>query len=59
MADTLLMTGVVVVSLTDSTNRANMTIKATARKAEVKMASPGSVIFQFLHKVDDFACENQ
>jgi transcriptional/translational regulatory protein YebC/TACO1 len=42
--------GIVVSTLTDNSNRANMQIKSTARKAEVKIASGGSVLFQFDHK---------
>jgi transcriptional/translational regulatory protein YebC/TACO1 len=42
--------GFLVISLSDNSNRANMAIKAAARKADVKMASGGSVMFQFDHK---------
>ena len=43
--------GIVVATLTDNSNRANMAIKSFARKSEVKMASSGSVLFNFDHKV--------
>ena len=39
--------GLVVRTLTDNTNRAVAEIKAVARKQEVKMASSGSVLFNF------------
>jgi YebC/PmpR family DNA-binding regulatory protein len=42
--------GLVVRTLTDNTNRAVSEIKATARKQEVKMASSGSVLFNFALK---------
>jgi YebC/PmpR family DNA-binding regulatory protein len=42
--------GIVVRTLTDNTNRAVSEIKATARKQEVKMASSGSVLFNFALK---------
>lgn len=41
----------IVTTLTDSSNRANMAIKAIAKKVDVKIASSGSVIFQFDHRV--------
>ncbi len=46
--------GVIVATLTDNSNRANMAIKSFARKSEVKMASSGSVMFNFDHKVGDY-----
>ena len=44
-------TGIIVVTLTDNNTRANKTIKAVVNKHEgIKMASSGSVLFQFNHK---------
>lgn len=42
--------GLVVASLTDNTNRTVNNIKALARKADVKIAGAGSVLFKFDHK---------
>lgn len=42
--------GLIVATLTDNSNRANMAIKSFARKSDVKMASSGSVMFNFDHK---------
>ncbi len=43
---------IIVASLSDNTNRASKAIKAVAKKADVKMASSGSVLFSFEHKVN-------
>lgn len=40
-----------VCTLSDNKNRAVATIKDVAKKSEAKMASSGSVLFQFDHKV--------
>lgn len=42
--------GLIVQTLTDNSTRANKLIKSTAKRAEVKMASAGSVLFSFFHK---------
>lgn len=42
--------GLVVTTLSDNSNRAVKEVKSTARKSDVKIASSGSVIFQFEHK---------
>jgi YebC/PmpR family DNA-binding regulatory protein len=42
--------GLVVKTLTDSSNRAVKDIKALARKLDIKIASTGSVLFQFQEK---------
>jgi len=41
----------VVAALTDNPNRVNLAIKTFAKRHEVKMASSGSVLFQFDHMV--------
>lgn len=43
--------GLVVAALTDNPNRVNLAIKTYAKKHDIKMASSGSVLFQFDHKV--------
>jgi transcriptional/translational regulatory protein YebC/TACO1 len=43
--------GLIVATLTDNSNRANLAIRTLAKKSDVKMASSGSVIFNFDHKV--------
>lgn len=47
--------GVIVCTLTDNTNRVNKEIKSIARKAEVKIASGGSVLYQFTKHVSQRA----
>lgn len=42
--------GLIVTTLTDNSNRAIKEVKSQARKSDVKMASSGSVLFQFVHK---------
>lgn len=42
--------GLVVTTLSDNSNRAVKEVKSTARKSDVKIASSGSVLFQFDHK---------
>lgn len=42
--------GIIVTAMTDNTNRTVKEVKAAARKADLKMASSGSVLFQFDHK---------
>eukprot|EP01038_Epipyxis_sp_PR26KG_P010853 gene10853-14570_t len=41
--------GLIIQTLTDNSNRANKLIKAWANKSEVKIASIGSIMFQFNH----------
>jgi transcriptional/translational regulatory protein YebC/TACO1 len=48
--------GIIVSTLTDNSNRANMAIKSFAKKSDVKMASSGSVMFNFDHKVSFLRC---
>jgi transcriptional/translational regulatory protein YebC/TACO1 len=42
---------ILVTTLTDNSNRVNLTIKTYAKKADLKMASPGSILFKFSKKV--------
>jgi transcriptional/translational regulatory protein YebC/TACO1 len=42
--------GIIINALTDNSNRANAEIRTAARKADLKMASSGSVLFNFDRK---------
>lgn len=43
--------GILCTTLTNSITRANQTIKLATKNADCKMASTGSIVFRFLHKV--------